>query len=275
MSFEADTAVTERRGAVLAQVSRAWEIWGPNGGYLSAVALRAAGLRAPVGHRPASISVQYLARGAFGEAQLEVETLRESRVACCFGVAMWQEGRRTLTAQVWTTGKPLGLGPANRDVQMPSVPSPDTLKPVSDHLGDEPAHPFWQHFDAHPVRWSWPGNPDPRGHVYEQWMRFKNHVPGADPFVDEGRALLLIDTLLWPSHWRGEPAGTDYAAPSLDVSVWFHEPSAGADWLLVEARTPVAGAGLINGGARVWTRDGGLVASGGSNLLHMPMKPGA
>jgi len=275
MSFTTDTAVAERDGALVAEVSRDWEIWGPNGGYLAAIALRAAGARAPAGHRPASVSVQYLARGLFGPARLDVECLREARFAACYGVTMWQQDRRTLTAQVWTTAKPAGDGPAYRDVRRPDVPGPEALPPSAHHLKDEPAHVFWQHFDAHPVRWSWPGDPDPRGHVYEQWMRFRDHAPGTDPFLDQARALLLIDTMLWPTHWRGEPPGADYVAPSLDVAVWFHEASGDADWLLIEARTPVAGSGLVHGHARVWTRDGKLVASGGSNLLHTPLKPGS
>jgi acyl-CoA thioesterase II len=269
MSFETDTCVSDRLDGLVATVSSDWEIWGPNGGYLSAIALRAAATRAPAGHRPASLSVQYLARGRFGDARLEVETLREARTAACYAVTMRQSEQRTLAAQVWTTNKT--DGPAYSDAAMPDVPPPEALEPSSAYLKDEPAHAFWQHFDAHPVRWPWPGDPDPRGHVYQQWMRFRGYRPGLDAYVDAARAVLLIDTLLWPTHWRGEPPGADYVAPSLDLTVWFHHPSANADWLLLDAAAPVAEAGLIHGHARVWTPDGRLVASGGSNLIHMPL----
>lgn len=270
MSFATDTGIVERDGSLHAEIARAWEIWGPNGGYLSAIALRAAGLRAPAGHRPAGISVQYLNRGVFGPAELRVETLKASRTAACLSVEMWQEDRRTLTAQVWSTNK--DDGPAYQDAPPPAVPPRSALKPFDAYLEPGKKAPFWNHFDAHPVAWPWPGDPDPRGHIYQQYMRFKGHEPGADPWLDQGRALLLIDTLLWPAHWRGEPPGADYAAPSLDVTAWFHRPSGDADWLLAEARTPVAAAGLIHGQARIWNEAGRLLASGGSHLLHLPFR---
>jgi acyl-CoA thioesterase II len=263
LSFEEDTLVADD---FTATVSPAWEIWGPNGGYLSSIALRAAARAVPEGHRPASVSVNYLARGVFGPAKLDVTMLRETRSVRFVRVDMVQERRVVLTAQAVTTDRAEDSGPAYVDPVMPDVPPPEALPPASHYLKDEPAHAFWSHFDSHPVRWPWPGDPDPEGHVYRQWMRFRDHKTG-DAFVDAARALLLIDTLLWPTHWRGQPPGTDYVAPSLDVSVWFHAPSAGSDWLLLDAAAPVARAGLIYGEARVWGRDGSLVASGASNML--------
>src|SRR4029077_20273976 len=38
-----DTAVEGHDGRYTARLSRDWEIWGPNGGYVAALALRAAG----------------------------------------------------------------------------------------------------------------------------------------------------------------------------------------------------------------------------------------
>ena len=42
--FEADTRLEGENGRYRASISRDWEIWGPNGGYVAAIALRAAGL---------------------------------------------------------------------------------------------------------------------------------------------------------------------------------------------------------------------------------------
>jgi len=56
--FDTHTRLEPREGGHFrATLDRAFEIWGPNGGYLSAIALRAAGFVAPAGHRPASITV--------------------------------------------------------------------------------------------------------------------------------------------------------------------------------------------------------------------------
>ena len=267
MSFKADTEVVERDGVLCAEVSPAWEIWGPNGGYLAAIALRAAGLRAPGGHRPASISVQYLSRGLFGEARLTVDVLRSARAVACLAVELVQEGKRVLTAQVWTTNKPEGDGPAYDEYVMPDIPPPEELQRLAGNR-----HRFWTNFDARPRLHLKPGEPDPGGALLEQWVRYDGFEPTGDEFLAQGRALQMIDTLLWPAHWRRSAAELDYLAPSLDVTAWFHAPSGDADWLLVEARAGRAHGGLIHGLGRVWTRDGRLVATGGSNLLHMQQK---
>ena len=41
--FDIDTRVEGSGGRYRANISREWEIWGPNGGYVAAIALRAAG----------------------------------------------------------------------------------------------------------------------------------------------------------------------------------------------------------------------------------------
>ncbi|HKR24228.1 MAG TPA: acyl-CoA thioesterase domain-containing protein, partial [Allosphingosinicella sp.] len=154
---------------------------------------RAAGLGAGAGHRPASLSCQYLRRGLFGEARLEVEALKTGRNACCFSVAMVQEGKRTLTAQVWTTNAATGVGPSYAEREAPGVAPPEALDPPD---GDPGGMTFWRNFD---LRIASPA-PDPRGARTDRWLRFHGYEPGGDPFLAEARALLLIDTMLWPAH---------------------------------------------------------------------------
>ena len=78
--LDRDTAVAGDGGRYTATLSDDWEIWGPNGGYIAAILLRAAGASTdlPV---PASLAVHYLARGGFDEVQLEVRSLRRTRRA--------------------------------------------------------------------------------------------------------------------------------------------------------------------------------------------------
>jgi hypothetical protein len=68
-TLQDDTALTARDGKLFVTLSQDWNIWGPNGGYVAAIALRAAGKVAPAGHRPSSISVQYLSVGKFEECE--------------------------------------------------------------------------------------------------------------------------------------------------------------------------------------------------------------
>lgn len=269
MGFAAESAVVDGEAGLRAEISDKWEVWGPNGGYLAAIALRAAALGCGEGHRPAGISCQYLARGLFGGAALHVETLRAARNATCLAVEMVQDGRRTLTAQVWTVLAPAGQGPDYCELRMPDVPPPEDLDPPP---AAAVTMKFWRNFDLRIASPAVAGHPDPRGARMDRWIRFRDFEPTDDPFLAQARALLLIDTMLWPAHWARSAAELGYLAPSLDVSVWFQEDSRDADWLLIEAAAPQAGAGLIHGHGRVWTRDGRLVASGGSNLLVMPAR---
>jgi len=271
VSFTEDTAVVERDGALSADIREAWDIWGPNGGYLAAIALRAAGLRAGAGQRPAGISCQYLRRGRFGEARLEVEALKSGRNASCFGVTMIQASERTLAAQVWTLAAAAAAEPAYRELGMPDVPAPEALRPPRDDPG---GFAFWRNFDLRYVSPERHGRANPAGARTTRWVRFHGWEAGEDRFLADARALLLIDTLLWPAHWARRAEELDYVGPSLDVSVWFHASSARDDWLLADATAPLAGDGLVYGEGRVWARDGRLLASGASNMMVMKLRPG-
>jgi acyl-CoA thioesterase-2 len=269
--FHEDTAVVDVDGALTANVSRDWEIWGPNGGYVASIALRAAGLRAPEGHRPASFSCQYLSVGKFEAAQADVRTLKTGRSASCLAVELSQAGRVFLTAQVWTTNR--DDGPEVATIETPAVPPPADVADISTLLGDTPrTHGFWQNFESRPVNWAREGSADLQGKPLQQWLRFKDFEP-VDAFADAARSVVLIDTLLWPAHWRGQ-TDVDYIAPSLELSAWFHAPKPAGNWLLIDARSETAAGGLIHGMGKVWSEDGRLIASGGGNMLHTRMRPG-
>ena len=100
-----DTAVESLGdGRYRAQLNQDWEIWGPEGGYVAAIALRAAGAEARL-HRPASFSCHYLGVASFDAVDLEVTTVRSGRNAESFRVSMTQEGRAILDATLWTIGE--------------------------------------------------------------------------------------------------------------------------------------------------------------------------
>lgn len=265
-----DTRVTEVGGKLTATLSRNWEIWGPNGGYVSAIALRAAGRIAPPDHRPATISVQYLSAGKFESVDIETEAVRQGRNAWCINVAFVQNGKRFLQAQVWTTNK--SDGPHKIDRKMPNVPLPPALKTWAEleplRAGERP-FPFWENVEAKPVRYFGHGNPDPLGSIQQAWHRYFGYVPDGDPYLDFSRALILIDTLQWPAFCRGLKAQPDYIAPSIDLTAWFHTPPGDATWLLADVHADTATSGLIHGGVHIWSDDGRLIASGGSNMLHV------
>ena len=90
-----DTAIEGSDGRYRAQLSRDWEIWGPNGGYLAVIALRAAGTHTSL-RRPATFSCHYLGVADFDAVDLEVRTIRGSRRAASIAVSMTQAGKTIL-----------------------------------------------------------------------------------------------------------------------------------------------------------------------------------
>ncbi len=275
-----DTAVRAAPGGepgrFQATLNRDWEIWGPMGGYVAAVALRAAGEVASFS-RPASFACHYLGVASFDEpVDLEVTTLRSAHTAEALRVSITQDARPILDALVWTVAD--GIAGLEHDLaEAPDVPGPDGLLSVQERLGPDappPPFPFWNNFDGRPTNWreQWPpeGPLDP---VYRNWLRFRPTATFADPWVDAGRALVVVDVQSWPaasSHhaWRQLPM----IAPSLDLYVAFHRPAHDAEWVLADGHAPIAGAGLIGWTGRMWSADRQLLASGGGQLLCRPVR---
>jgi acyl-CoA thioesterase-2 len=264
-SFGGDTAVRREGDALRATLSQDWAIWGPNGGYIASIALRAAATVAPADHRPAAFSCQYLSAAAFADVQITVDPVRQGRSAWCLNVVLTQNAKRFLQAQVWTTNR--ASGPVHADVKAPAVPPPSALKRFQDHMPDQAVHPFWAHFEGRPVNFLPLYTPDPEGAVSRTWQKLLDFDSAGDAFLDAARCLLLIDTMPWPTFHRSLTAPPGYIAPSLDLAVWLHEPANGAEWLLVDAYADTGTGGLIHGGGRIWTEDGRLIATGGSQLL--------
>jgi acyl-CoA thioesterase-2 len=267
-----DTAVEDHGdGRFTAKLSREWEIWGPMGGYVASVALRAAGAVSPF-DRPASFFCQYLGVAAFDTVDLRVTTLRSARTAAAHRVEVTQEGKPILEATVWSVGDVEGLD--HDETEFPGVPPPEEVPLLMDLLSEEdkaagPPFPFWLNFEQRAVnfRREWPP-PDPQPPVFRNWYRFVPTATFDDPWVDACRALILVDVQSWPSasgpHVAGPPR---FIAPSLDLYVAFHDPQPASEWLLCDGHGPYAGDGLMAWNGRLWTADRRLVASGTGQLL--------
>jgi acyl-CoA thioesterase len=275
-----DTAVegssNDGEGRYTAQVSRDWEIWGPNGGYLAAIVLRAAG-RHTGRDRPASISVQFLRPGRFEALDLELRTVRATRRADCVHVTARQGGDDILTAQVWAVDETPGL--EHHHAPMPLDTPPEATPTIAERLeaagraGEPSPFPFWLNFEARPLDWidDWenrlPGEPVAGG-----WYRFAHDEPAADPWVDGGRSVILADTFTWPAATRAHRPVQDLIAPSLDLMVQLHHHVADSPWLLVRGEAPVAHRGTIGCTTRVWSADGRLAAIGAGTCLCTPVR---
>jgi acyl-CoA thioesterase II len=254
-------------------LSRAWEIWGPNGGYLAAIALRAAGIRAEIA-RPASFYCHFLRSPDFGRVELDVSFLKRSRRSEALAVQMTQQGRPVLQALVRTAADAPGY--EHQQVRAPEVPPPERLRSTDELWGERERPPFrfWENVERRPIDQTWtPVAGESRPAVVREWIRFR---PGAcfdDPFVDAARSLILLDTYGWPAAYRTYRDGP-YIAPNLDTSAWFHQFSPRSEWLLIDHACAIGSHGLLGVGGRVWDEHGRLLAGGGAQLCCMPAPTG-
>jgi acyl-CoA thioesterase-2 len=271
----ADTRVEGGSGEYTATLSRDWEIWGPNGGYVASIALRGAAAHSRF-DRPASLVGHFLGVASFDTPlDVRVVTLRSAKRAESMRVSLVQGDQPIFDALVWAVGDVAGL---EHDVTtMPSKPEPEELPTIAERLGDEltenPYHRFWSNFDERVPDEDWiddwknrpPGEP-----VHGHWYRFVPASTFDDPWVDACRSLILVDTLGWPAVCQLHPRNP-FIAPSIDLSCAFHRARAQEPWLYAEATAESAANGLVGCASRVWARDGTLLAVGTSQLLCRPM----
>lgn len=271
-----ETAVEDVGGGrYRATLHRAWEIWGPMGGYIASIALRAVGACSP-GTIPASFSCLYLGVASFDEpVEIDVVVAKAGRTVAFHRATISQGGRPVLEAMVCSTG-PSADGPhalVHDETAPPAVPEPLELRTIQELVpDDEPPFPFWRNFEARPVRFraDWPPA-EPVEPVWQQWLRFEPTATYDDPWVDACRAVVLVDVQSWPAaHLPHAHKQLPVYAPSLDLYVAFHvAPGAGrwGGWLLADGHAPVAGGGLMGWTGRLWSEDRRLLASGGGQLL--------
>jgi acyl-CoA thioesterase II len=251
-------------GSYSTQLSREWEIWGPNGGYLAALALRAASLCAEIA-QPASFYCHFLRSPDFDRVELDVSLLRQGRRSESLAVSMTQQDKPVLQALVRTAADAPGY--EHQQPLMPAVPAPETL---SEHR--RLPFPFWHNIERRLIDVGEHAEDEPpegRTAVVREWTPFRPQPCFEDPFLDAARSLILLDTYGWPAAYRKY---RDHAlvAPNLDTSVWFHQPAPRAEWLLVDHECLVGHHGLLGVGGRVWSDEGLLLATGGAQLCCLP-----
>jgi acyl-CoA thioesterase II len=266
--LELDTRPRGGEGKYTIDISPDWRIWGPNGGYMAAIALRAAGMEATI-DRPASIACHFLAMAKFEPAEIEVQTLQRGRRAESFHVTLRQEGRTVLQAMVRAAVPVEGV--EHNYAPIPQVRQPEELLSYHEIFADEePPVPFWYNIEGKPLD---PERakvePEPRDPPLHEWHRFQPTATFSDPWVDACRLVIMADTFAWPAAAMPH-RGRKYMAPNLDVVAWFHQPASHEGWLLCEHRSEIAMNGLVGTTSSVWTRDGRLVATGGAQLMCLP-----
>jgi acyl-CoA thioesterase len=257
-------------GSYSAMLSRDWEIWGPNGGYIAALAMRAAQLETTRA-RPANATVHFLGAASFETPVIVNASIqRATRQATSVGVRIDQDGKPILSALIWALDDAID-GLAHDDLSAPDVPAWRELPTLAERqaalgIARPSMYRFWDNFEQRPPSWidDW-DNRELSEAKYLNWLRF---VEGdaADAWSQAARLMLLVDLGGWPSiglRHRSE----SWMAPSIDVSCEFHRPGTGDEWFLLHGASPHASAGLIASHQHVWNDRGELLASGISHML--------
>ena len=98
-ALDTDTTIRPTDGGGTIDLSRDWEIWGPNGGYVASIALRAAGAHSRF-DRPASLVGHFLgvadfdcSASVFGKARKFRRVLKRARLAPHDAIAIGDETR--------------------------------------------------------------------------------------------------------------------------------------------------------------------------------------
>lgn len=265
-NFDHDTKVEGGHGVYTALVSPEWEIWGPVGGYMATIALRAGAAEAKI-QNPASIYVQFLRPARFDRVDVRVTVIHAGRRAESIRVSISQDGKPVVEALL-RTALP-GEGLEHHAVTAPAAPAPEELPTLEELWGarSRPMFSFWNNVESRVIlreRFA----PDFEGMPprFVEWYRFRPTPTFDDPVLDAGRSLVLIDTLGWPSAWLAHPR-TKVRAPNLDVVAFFHQSAKDSEWLLCEQVCQIGAGGLLGPSARIFSRDGRLVASGGGQLM--------
>jgi acyl-CoA thioesterase len=132
VALDAATELEGDGGSYTARLSDAWEIWGPSGGYLAALTLRAAGMVARI-PRPVSYYCHFLSPPDFARVELAVLGVKQGRRSESLAVRMSQDGTDILAALVRTAAE--GPGYRHQEVAAPAVPGPDASPPRDRQAG--------------------------------------------------------------------------------------------------------------------------------------------
>jgi hypothetical protein len=259
--FDRATAVRETGpGRFAADVDPVWSIGGrPNGGYLMAVAARAAlGVAGPSHPDPLAVSASFPSSPVPGPVEIEVEPVRRGRAFTVLRVRLTQGGTPQLDALVTCGHLPDSPETLYDGSVRPVLPSREECLPLpTEGPGFEVLLMSVVRQEIDPAVLGWTrgrpsGDPEVRGYLSFQ--------DGREP--DPLSLVLAVDAAPPPTFGLGIRGWV----PTLQMSAWVrHRPAAGP--LVLRSRAGLvtasaSGAGFTDETCEVWDSRGVLVATG-------------
>lgn len=271
--FATATRVEGADGRYRAHLDPEWFAWGPFGGYLAALAIRAVGAASALPW-PATFSGMFLAVGKAGPIDIRVDVIKRGKRAEALRATVAQEGTALFEASLWMVDREL-TGLHHDHARMPEVPPLRGLRSYAE-LDDnyDKWSAFWRYLEGRPVEWYHPDRrppPNPRWHT---WLRMRSGALPDTPSMRAAAAAMWLDLPIWGAAALVHPWPLTHIAPSLDLTVQFrsalYEQPEARDWVLAEGFCPSASAGLVGGTGNLWDPGGCLLAVCTSQMLCRP-----
>ncbi len=250
--FDRAIALTGSDGRFRGQVSEGfWVQSGPNGGYLTAVALHAATLTHGDDPRPPrSIHARFLAAPKAGDFEATVEVLRAGRSMVTYDIRLAQAGKLFLSASACFSG---GFSDIEfQDCVMPEARPIGEAEPVDKAIPLNHRYDMWRAIGGelrHSERARTGG-----------WIRFADPRP-----VDAYAVAALWDA--WPPAMFARAMERRFrgAVPTVEVSVYFRRrlplPKLTREQhVLLDVETTMVSEGIAEESGTIWAPDGRLLA---------------
>ena len=246
-------------------LTKAWALWGPAGGYLAALALRAAGESTEF-TRPISMACQYFRVARFEAIDLVVTELKRGKRSDALRVDLVQDTRLIMSAQVWAGASDTPT--MEHDYVSPvSVPEPIQIPTYETVYPDRPIHPFMARIESRPIDPIADQDQTPRAPELSGLYRYRVREVGSSAFIDYGRAMILMDTFAWLATYPAHPGPSPWIAPNLDFYYRFHRTMLDAPWLYMHTRAQLAHDSVISAEGEIRNLAGELLVSGATSLL--------
>jgi acyl-CoA thioesterase-2 len=253
--FEHDTRVHVAGEGLQTTLSPDWQVMGPQGGYVAAIALRAmAGLVQP-GFVPVALTAQYLAAAAAGPADVEARLLRQGRQAAFTTATVYQGERNELGASA-SFFHPVE-GPARLALTPPALPPLEACVPMMTPAPPGQRFPFHENFEFRVSEDLFQVGDAEDDFIF--WARYREQSWADDLVVQAAALIPLLDMAVFPASFRAIPNFP--GAVTLDLTAHWHSYPVPEGWLLLRGRCQHASSGMLNGWAEAWTPEGRLLAT--------------
>ena len=242
-----------RPGVLRGVLDRTWWIdFGPNGGFLAALILKAVLVHADDPERhPRSLSVHYPGRAREGEVTFELVTEKKGRSATFVTVRMTQDDKLLSTAQcILSLDRTSG---AFDHSGFPEVARPEDLQTLA--LPPEVTPRFTNHLEYRFALGAFPYSGVDQALV-GAWMRL------AEPRPIDAMTLAMFSDGMPPAAFTR--ATKPFPIPTLDLTVHFRTPLDGSgapdEWCLARFDSSYAANGFIEENGHIWSESGVLLA---------------